>query len=55
MANLFDTDNAPVIEPDKIVIGDRVTWRKKNLGVDYSSSAYSTEYVSQSRSGCNGK
>tara|TARA_R100000329_G_scaffold50992_1_gene47092 strand:- start:17546 stop:18127 length:582 start_codon:yes stop_codon:yes gene_type:complete len=47
MANLFDTDNAPTLEPDKIVIGDRVTWRKKNLAVDYPSSAYSTEYVSK--------
>jgi len=51
MANLFDTDNAPTLEPDKIVIGDRVIWRKKNLGVDYPSSAYTTEYVSRISSG----
>lgn len=47
MANLFDTDNAPTIEPDQIVVGDRVTWRKKNLGSDYPSSAYSVAYVSR--------
>ena len=47
MANLFDTDNAPTIEPDQIVVGDRVTWRKKNLGSDYPSTAYSVAYVSR--------
>ena len=51
MANLFDTDNAPTIEPDQIVVGDRVTWRKKNLGSDYPSSAYSVAYVSRVSSG----
>ena len=47
MANLFDTDNAPTIEPDQIVVGDRVTWRKVGLGVDYPSSAYSVLYMSR--------
>jgi hypothetical protein len=51
MANLFDTDNAPTIEPDQIVVGDRVTWRKKNLGSDYPSTAYSATYVSRISSG----
>ena len=51
MANLFDTDNAPTIEPDQIVIGDRVTWRKKNLGSDYPSTAYTVAYVSRRQSG----
>ena len=51
MANLFDTDNAPTIEPDRIVVGDRVTWRKTNLGVDYPSTAYSVKYVSRISSG----
>jgi hypothetical protein len=51
MANLFDTDNAPTIEPDQIVVGDRVTWRKNNLGSDYPSTAYSVAYVSRVSSG----
>lgn len=51
MANLFDTDNAPTIEPDKIVVGDRSVWRKSNLGTDYPSSAYSVAYVSRISSG----
>ena len=51
MANLFDADNAPTIEPDRIVVGDRSTWRKKNLGQDYPSTAYSVSYVSRSAAG----
>jgi len=51
MANLFDADNAPTIEPDRIVVGDRSTWRKKNLGQDYPSTAYSVSYVSRVSSG----
>lgn len=47
MANLFDTANAPTLEPDQIVVGDRVTWRKKNLGQDYPSSTYSVLYMSR--------
>ena len=50
MANLFDTDT-PTIEPDQIVVGDRVTWRKSNLGSDYPSTAYSVAYVSAFSSG----
>jgi hypothetical protein len=51
MANLFDTDNALTYEPHKIVVGDRVTWRKKNLGEDYPSSTYTVAYVSRVSSG----
>lgn len=51
MANLFDTDNAPTIEPDMIVVGDRVTWRKSNLGSDYPSTAYTVAYVSRISAG----
>ena len=47
MANLFDTDNAPTIEPDVIVRGDRATWRKTNIGKDYPSTEYSVKYVSR--------
>lgn len=51
MANLFDNNNAPNIEPDVIVVGDRRTWRKENLGVDYPSTSYSVKYVSRHQSG----
>lgn len=51
MANLFNTDNAPTLEPHNIVVGDRVTWRKKNLGQDYPSSTYTVAYVSRVSAG----
>jgi len=51
MANLFNTDNAPTLEPHNIVVGDRVTWRKKNLGQDYPSSTYTVAYVSRISAG----
>ena len=31
MVNLFDNTNAPTLEPDQIVVGDRSVWRKTNL------------------------
>lgn len=49
--NLFDTDNAPTIEPDTIVVGDRVTWRKNDLATTYPSSTYTVAYVSRISSG----
>lgn len=49
--NLFDTDNAPTIEPDNIVVGDRVTWRKNDLATTYPSSTYTVAYVSRISSG----
>lgn len=51
MVNLFNTDNAPTLEPHNIVVGDRVTWRKKNLGQDYPSSTYTVAYVSRVSAG----
>jgi len=49
--NLFDTDNAPTIEPDQLVVGDRVVWRKKDLATTYPSSTYTVAYVSRISSG----
>ncbi len=49
--NLFDSDNAPTIEPDTLVVGDRITWRKKDLATTYPSSAYTVAYVSRVSSG----
>ena len=49
--NLFDTDNAPTIEPDHLVVGDRVVWRKKDLATTYPSSTYTVAYVSRISSG----
>jgi len=51
MANAFDTDIAPSIEPDEIVVGDRSSWRKTNLASDYPSASYTLTYVSRAESG----
>lgn len=51
MTNLFDTDNAPTLEPDQLVVGDRIVWRKTNLNSDYPSTEYSAAYVSRVSSG----
>lgn len=47
MANAFDTDIAPTIEPDEIVVGDFAVWRKKDLGRDYPSASYTIKYISR--------
>ena len=44
MANLFDTDNAPETEPEKIVAGDRAIWKRTDLGTDYANSSYTLKY-----------
>ena len=44
MANLFDSVNYPTTEPSVLIAGDRVTWKKGSLGVDYPSASYSLKY-----------
>lgn len=51
MANLFDTDNARTIEPQQIVVGDRVIWRKAGLASDYPATSYTATYVARESSG----
>ena len=47
MANLFDTANAPEGEPDQIVIGDFVQWKKSQLITDYPSNLYTVRYIAR--------
>jgi hypothetical protein len=47
MANLFDAANAREGEPDTIVIGDFVQWKKSNLVTDYPTSDYTVRYVAR--------
>lgn len=44
MGNLFNTDNYPDIEPTILYIGDRWTWKRADLGVDYDTDDYSLTY-----------
>ena len=48
MANLFDTDNAPHIEPVEIIQGDRATWKRSDLPTDYPPASYDLKYVARS-------
>ena len=44
MANLFDTANYPTTEPYSFVAGDRIAWKRTDLGSDYSNSSYTLTY-----------
>jgi len=44
MANLFDSTNYPTTEPDKIIAGDRIAWKRSDLDSDYPIASYSLKY-----------
>lgn len=44
MANLFDSTNAPSGEPQEIVAGDFVQWRREDLLIDYPDDTYTLKY-----------
>ncbi len=44
MTNLFDSANYPTIEPEQLVAGDRWTWKRTDLNVDYSNALYTLKY-----------
>lgn len=48
MANLFDAANAPEGEPEEIVVGDFIQWKRADIAGDYpTSSGYTAEYVAR--------
>lgn len=47
MANLFDVANSPTTEPQEIVVGDYIRWRRIDLGVDYPNNEYTAVYVAR--------
>jgi len=47
MANLFDAANSPTTEPLEIVVGDRVQFRRTDLGTDYPNDEYTATYVAR--------
>jgi len=49
--NQFDRANYPTIEPDRLVAGERWTWRKDDLASDYPPDSYSLEYIARSHGG----
>lgn len=47
MANKFDVAEAPEFEPDRIVVGDFIQWKRSDLVDDYPVADYSAEYVAR--------
>ena len=48
MANLFDSTNYPEKEPDTLIAGDRIAWKRTDLGADYPPASYSLSYSARS-------
>ena len=53
MANLFDASNAPTKEPEIIVPGDYLIWKRVDLGTDYPNNLYTATYVARITGGGN--
>lgn len=47
MANLFDPAQSPTTEPEKIVVGDFIQWRRTDLSDDYPNTLYTANYVAR--------
>lgn len=48
MANLFAVANAPEGEPEEIVVGDFIQWKRSDIADDYpTSTGYTAEYVAR--------
>lgn len=47
MANQFDPANSPTTEPERIVVGDFIQWRRTDLGTDYPNDLYVATYVAR--------
>jgi hypothetical protein len=47
VANLFDPAQSPTIEPQTIVVGDFIQWRRTDLSQDYPNTLYTANYVAR--------
>jgi len=47
MANAFDTDLAATTEPEKIIAGDTLIWKRTDLGTDYPNSTHTLTYTAR--------
>lgn len=54
MSNLFDRDNYPTQEPDRLVTGDRFAWQRPDLVSDYPLADYTMTYHFSEDSGGGG-
>ena len=53
MANLFDSDNAPVGVPDEVFIGDFIQFKITEFSTDYANSAHTMKLVARISTGAN--
>lgn len=51
MANLFDTDNAPVGVPEELVVGDLLQFKITEYSQDYSNSLHTMRFVARIATG----
>lgn len=51
MANLFDPANAPEGEPETVVVGDFIQWKRSDLVQDYPVATHSATYVARITAG----
>lgn len=51
MANLFDPAQSPTVEPEVVVVGDFIQWRRVDLGSDYPNTDYTMTYVARITAG----
>jgi len=51
MANLFDPAQSPTVEPETVVVGDYIQWRRTDLSSDYPNTAYTMTYVARITAG----
>jgi hypothetical protein len=47
MANLFDASQSPTVEPERVVVGDFIQWRRVDLSGDYPNNLYTMTYVAR--------
>jgi len=47
MANAFDATNAPEGEPESIVVGDFIQWKRSDFVQDYPTNLYTATYVAR--------
>lgn len=47
MANLFDPQNAPEGEPEQVVVGDFIQWKRSDIAADYPPALFTAEYVAR--------
>ena len=53
MANLFDSDNAPVGVPDEVFIGDFIQFKITEFSDDYANSAHQMKLIARISTGAN--